>query len=84
VQVVFKNEVAEDMPFLDAQFDVVLSTVMLHHLPRKARLACAREIHRVVKPTGRVLVADFDGRADQQKGLISRLHVVMGTSRCPT
>jgi ubiquinone/menaquinone biosynthesis C-methylase UbiE len=61
------------MPFPDAQFNVVLSTVMLHHLPSKARLDCAREVRRVVKPTGSVLVVDFEGTANQ-KGFISHLH----------
>jgi demethylmenaquinone methyltransferase/2-methoxy-6-polyprenyl-1,4-benzoquinol methylase/phosphoethanolamine N-methyltransferase len=33
VQVVFKNSVVEALPFTDASFDAVLSTLMLHHLP---------------------------------------------------
>jgi 2-polyprenyl-3-methyl-5-hydroxy-6-metoxy-1,4-benzoquinol methylase len=36
----FKNAVAEALPFPDAQFDVVLSTLMLHHLLRKLRQQC--------------------------------------------
>lgn len=74
MEIAFKNGIVENMPFSDAQFDVVLSTVMFHHLPHKARLACAREMRRVLKPTGRVLVVDFDGTAKQKKGLISHLH----------
>lgn len=73
VEVGFRNGVAEHMPFPDGQFDVVLSTVMLHHLPRKARLQCAREMRRVVKPGERVLAVDFDG-TDKQHGLIAHLH----------
>ena len=33
-EVFFKNALAEALPFPEAEFDVVLSTVMLHHLPR--------------------------------------------------
>src|SRR5262245_27885412 len=72
VEVSFKNAVAEALPFGDAQFDVVLSTMMLHHLPRRARQQFAREMRRVLKPTGRVLVVDF---AEPQKtGLFSHRH----------
>ena len=38
VEVFFKSDVAEALPFPDAQFNVVLSTVMLHHLPQLGRL----------------------------------------------
>src|SRR5262245_39034218 len=61
VEVVFKIGVVEALPFPDAHFDVVLSTLMLHHLPRKAREQCAREMRRVLKPSGRVLAVDFGG-----------------------
>ena len=74
VEVFFKSGVAEALPFPDAQFNVVLSTVMLHHLPQKARLQCAREIRRVLKPDGRVLVVDFEGFSDQKRSLLSHFH----------
>jgi ubiquinone/menaquinone biosynthesis C-methylase UbiE len=73
VEVLFKNAGAEALPFPDAQFDVVLSTVMLHHLPKNGRRQCAAEIRRVLKPGGRVLVVDF-GAAPQKKGLLAHLH----------
>ena len=56
------------------QFDAVLSTVMLHHLGRKARQQCVREIRRVLKPGGRVLAVDFGGRTDGKKGLLDLFH----------
>ena len=48
VEVVLKNAIAQALPFPDAQFDVVLTTIMLHHLPRKARQQCAAEMRRVL------------------------------------
>src|ERR671918_1176603 len=69
----FENAVAESLPFPDAQFDVVLSTLMLHHLPRKVRQQCAREIRRVLKPHGRVLVVDF-AHAQPKSGLLAHFH----------
>ena len=65
---------AEALPFPDAQFDLILSTVMLHHLTRKARLQCAHEIRRVLKPAGRVLEVDFAGFSDQKRSLLSHFH----------
>jgi ubiquinone/menaquinone biosynthesis C-methylase UbiE len=73
-EVFFKNALAEALPFPEPGFDAVLSTVMLHHLPRKARLQCASEIRRVLKPGGRVLVVDFEGMADQKKTFLSHFH----------
>jgi len=74
IDVVFQQAIAEALPFPDAQFDVVLSTVMLHHLPRPAREACAREMRRVVKPGGRVLAVDFGAPSHGHRGLISHFH----------
>src|SRR5262245_8787652 len=69
----FENAVAEALPFADATFDVVLSTLMLHHLPRAARQQCVREIRRVVKPLGRVLIVDF-GQPQDSKGFLAHFH----------
>jgi ubiquinone/menaquinone biosynthesis C-methylase UbiE len=72
-EVVFKEALAQEIPFPDGHFDVALSTVMLHHLPSKARLQCVREMQRVVKPGGRVLVVDFED-SKAEGGLFSRFH----------
>ncbi len=78
VEVVFKRAFAQSLPFPDAQFEVVLSTVMLHHLPRKARQELAVEARRVLKPGGRILAIDF-GRAEQKKkNLLDHFHVRHG------
>jgi ubiquinone/menaquinone biosynthesis C-methylase UbiE len=74
VDVVFNNGLAEALPFPDSHFDVVLSTVMLHHLPRAAREAGLREMRRVLKPGGRLLVVDFGGSPRRGKGLLGHLH----------
>jgi ubiquinone/menaquinone biosynthesis C-methylase UbiE len=65
---------AESLPFPDATFDVVLSTVMLHHLPENARAMCIGEIGRVLKPGGRFLAIDFGGSAEQRNSVVGRLH----------
>ncbi|MGH7628760.1 MAG: class I SAM-dependent methyltransferase, partial [Gemmatimonadales bacterium] len=74
VDVTFTNGVVEGLPFPDEHFDAVLSTLMLHHLPRTAREQCAREIRRVLKPGGRVLAVDFGGATGDRKSLIEHFH----------
>jgi ubiquinone/menaquinone biosynthesis C-methylase UbiE len=72
--VVFKTAVVEALPFADGEFDAVLSTLMLHHLPRALRREAAREMRRVLNPSGRVVVVDFAVSAHKRKGLLGRLH----------
>lgn len=73
-EVAFQNGIVERLPFPDSQFDAVLSTVMLHHLGRKARQQCAHEVRRVLKPGGRVLAVDFAKPAQGKKGLLDHFH----------
>lgn len=73
LEINFRNQSIEALPFPDGRFDAVLSTVMLHHLPRKVREAGIREIRRVLKPGGRVLIVDFAG-TDRQRGFYAHLH----------
>jgi ubiquinone/menaquinone biosynthesis C-methylase UbiE len=73
LEVFFKTAVAEALPFADATFDAVLSTLMLHHLPRKVRQQCLGEVRRVLRPEGRVLVVDF-GKPQQRSGMLAHFH----------
>jgi ubiquinone/menaquinone biosynthesis C-methylase UbiE len=74
VTVDFKRAVVEALPFADAQFDAVLSTLMLHHLPPALRQQCAREIRRVLKPGGRVVIVDFGARGAETKTFWGHFH----------
>jgi len=74
VEIAFKNGVGEALPFPDARFDVVLTTVMLHHLPAKARQQCVHDIRRVLKPGGRVFAVDFGGPEREKKSLLAHFH----------
>jgi ubiquinone/menaquinone biosynthesis C-methylase UbiE len=74
VDVVFERGIVEALPFQHAQFDVVLSTVMLHHLGRVTRQRCAEEVRRVLKPGGRVLAVDFARPAEGKRGLLDHFH----------
>lgn len=50
---------AEAMSFADASFDVVLSSLMMHHLPPHLKQPALREIGRVLAPNGRLLIIDL-------------------------
>jgi ubiquinone/menaquinone biosynthesis C-methylase UbiE len=74
VEIAFETAFAQSLPFPDGRFDVALSTVMLHHLPRQAREECVAEIRRVLKPGGRLLVVDFAGASRRGKGPLVHFH----------
>lgn len=68
VQVDFRLASVEALPLPDRGFDVVFSTLMLHHLPRPVRRQCAGEMARVLRDGGRVLVVDFHASTRGHKG----------------
>jgi SAM-dependent methyltransferase len=43
----------------DASFDLIFSTLMLHHLPSPMQLATAAEMRRVLRPGGRIVMVDL-------------------------
>jgi ubiquinone/menaquinone biosynthesis C-methylase UbiE len=73
VEAEFRQAAVEALPFADGSFDAVLSTLMLHHLPRKVRQQGMAEIRRVLTPSGRFFVVDFGSRADHV-GFLAHFH----------
>lgn len=55
----FRTGVIEDLSFAEGSFQVVLSTMMMHHLPEDLKRRGLSEIRRVLAPQGRLVVADF-------------------------
>ncbi len=47
------------LPYDNARFDLVMTTMVLHEVPAHARRLFIREMARVARPGGRVLLIDF-------------------------
>ena len=56
----FQIGVIEHLEFPDQTVDVVLNTLMMHHLPDDLKRQGFSEIARVLKPGGRLVIADFE------------------------
>jgi ubiquinone/menaquinone biosynthesis C-methylase UbiE len=69
----FQIGVIEQLAFPDQAFDVVLSTLMMHHLPDDLKRQGLAEIARVLKPGGRLVIADFKHKKERQ-GQAVRFH----------
>jgi 2-polyprenyl-3-methyl-5-hydroxy-6-metoxy-1,4-benzoquinol methylase len=58
-EVEFDEALSTALPSGSEGFDVVLSTLVFHHLSDEAKRGSADEIKRVIRPGGRVVVADW-------------------------
>ena len=50
------EDVAEPLPYADAYFDYIYARLVLHYLPKDKLVAALAELHRVLKPGGRLFV----------------------------
>jgi ubiquinone/menaquinone biosynthesis C-methylase UbiE len=57
--ITFRSGSIDDIPFPDNQFDVVMCSFMIFHMSEMTRQKGIAEIHRVLKPQGRLLVLDM-------------------------
>ena len=60
---------ADRMPFDQASFDVVVSTLVFHHLSGEVKRGALREVARVLRPGGRLLIGDFGKPRDPLQAL---------------
>ena len=70
---------ADALPFEDASFDRVVTSLLLHHLVPPVKRAALAEARRVLRPGGRLHVADFGRPQDPlMRGLFAGLQVLDG------
>ena len=71
----FRVGTAESLDFPDDHFEVVVSSLVLHHLPEDLRVPALREMRRVLRPGGTLLVAEAQvPRHGLGWRLLARLH----------
>jgi ubiquinone/menaquinone biosynthesis C-methylase UbiE len=74
----FETGVIESLPYPDGEFDLVLSSLMLHHLPDDVKEKGFAEVLRVLKPGGRFLAVDF---GSDTRSFLGHLLAVLGHAR---
>jgi len=66
------------IPFVDGSFDLVIASLLLHELEPEDRSAVVEEMKRVLKPDGRMLLADFaSGRVRGFRGHFTKFVAVL-------
>jgi ubiquinone/menaquinone biosynthesis C-methylase UbiE len=55
---------AGSLPIQDSEADVVLTSLVLHHLPLATKRELLADAHRVLRPGGRLIVADWAAPQD--------------------
>lgn len=73
----FRTGLAEQLPFRDESFDVVFANLVLWRLPPTLKPKALTEARRVLKPGGRLIVAELDRPASALwRGLASPLRLL--------
>jgi ubiquinone/menaquinone biosynthesis C-methylase UbiE len=67
VSVTFQVAYAQNLPFADGSFDAVACTLALHHVAEDDQLTAVQEMYRVLKPSGRLLIAEFHQRPGKRR-----------------
>src|SRR5216683_568478 len=70
----FQLGTAESLSFPAEHFDVVVSSLFMHHLPDDLQLAAVSEMRRVLRPGGTLLIAEAHVRRAFGWQLLARLH----------
>jgi ubiquinone/menaquinone biosynthesis C-methylase UbiE len=76
----FQVAAIESLPFPDSSFNLVTSSLMLHHLPVELKRAGLAEVRRVLEPGGRFVAVDF---ATESHTRLGHLLSILGHGRGP-
>jgi ubiquinone/menaquinone biosynthesis C-methylase UbiE len=77
----FAEGIAEALDTEDESYDVVVSSLVLHHLPETLRPRAIGEMYRVLRPGGRLLVADIRPPTTRTGRLMVKGHVISPAMR---
>lgn len=72
LDITFRQADAATLPFEDERFDVVTMMTVMHMVPESERRLALREVTRVLRPGGRLLLVDYAGDPERRGGLIAR------------
>jgi ubiquinone/menaquinone biosynthesis C-methylase UbiE len=72
VRVQLDQGFADALPYDDASFDRVLSSLMFHHVPKQDKAKMLAEIRRVLKSGGRLELMDLAGRGHGRASRVQR------------
>lgn len=73
VNIKLEQGMAYQLPYPNASFDRVLSSLVLHHLTTQDRERALRQVYRVLKPGGEFWIIDFGKPHNALAFLISRV-----------
>jgi ubiquinone/menaquinone biosynthesis C-methylase UbiE len=62
---------AFDLPYADGSFDLVVSSLMIHHLALPDKLRMFQEVYRVLRPEGRFYILDIGAAWNRRTRLIA-------------
>ncbi len=73
LDIVFDQGMADQLPYPDSSFDRVVSSLMFHHLAREPKQRAMREVLRVLRPGGELVLADLGKPHGALMGMIALL-----------
>jgi ubiquinone/menaquinone biosynthesis C-methylase UbiE len=69
----FEAMAAENLAFENEKFDAVVSSLFFHHVPLDLKKMALSEAYRVLKPGGRLVIADMHRPATWMGALVSHI-----------
>jgi SAM-dependent methyltransferase len=67
---------ADSLPYPPASFDAVFCTLVLHHLPGSMQEDAIREMHRVLRPGGHVVIVEWQRPKSFARAITSPLFLI--------